>query len=183
VTTRAPMRMGEARRERADAPYVVTLALDEESQQGFDALRRRFLPSDRLHVGAHLTLFDAIPAVAGPPVLSDCLAVAASPPFPVRSVRVRNLGQGVAIELQADPLRILHARLSHRWHEWLTARDRAPLRPHVAVQSRVSTQTARETTAALTADFAPSESLACGINLWRYRKGPWELIRSFSFVG
>lgn len=42
-----------------DRPLVVTLALDEATQQWFDALRSQHFP--RTRVGAHLTLFHALP--------------------------------------------------------------------------------------------------------------------------
>lgn len=42
-------------------PFILTLTLDPVSQAGFDALRSAHFPPSRLLVGAHVTLFHALP--------------------------------------------------------------------------------------------------------------------------
>lgn len=42
-------------------PLIVTLALDEQAQARFDALRSRHFPPDRNVLDAHVTLFHALP--------------------------------------------------------------------------------------------------------------------------
>jgi hypothetical protein len=49
-------------------PLVLTLGLDAIATARFEALRRAHFPPDRLVVGAHLTLFHALPGQHEPDV-------------------------------------------------------------------------------------------------------------------
>ena len=44
-----------------DRPLVLTAALDDETFDWLDGLRRRHFPPERNHLAAHLTLFHALP--------------------------------------------------------------------------------------------------------------------------
>jgi hypothetical protein len=46
---------------RAVQPLVITVALDADAQERFDAARTRWFPPGRTEVGAHLTMFHAVP--------------------------------------------------------------------------------------------------------------------------
>lgn len=45
----------------AAAPLILTLAMDERSQERFDRLRETHFPPERNHLSAHLTLFHRLP--------------------------------------------------------------------------------------------------------------------------
>ena len=62
------------------APFILTLTLDPQAQARFDALRARHFPADRLFVGAHVTLFHALPRDVGLEVIQQ--AAVASDCFP-----------------------------------------------------------------------------------------------------
>lgn len=164
-------------RRPGEAALVVTLALDASAQQRFDALRRDHFPADRLQVGAHVTLFHALPGEHRATVRHDLHALA-GPPFAVRVVRVRSLGRGVAYDLHAPELDRLHAELARRWAPWLTRQDAQPLRAHVTVQNKVGPETARALLAELSAVFVPYDVQAVGLQLWRYLGGPWEAVET-----
>ena len=156
---------------------LLTLALDEAAQARFDALRRTYFPPERLQVGAHVTLFHALPDALA--VREDARAAAARvPAFPVRVARLRSLGRGVAYVLEAEELTTLRRDLAHAWDALLTPQDRQRHAPHVTVQNKVTPDRARVTLAELSAGFVPYEVTATGLALWRYLGGPWEHVET-----
>lgn len=163
------------------APLVVTLELDAQAQARFDALRTAHFPPERLVVGAHVTLFHALPGGREPEVRDVLGDAARRPPFRVTVERVRSLGRGVAYDLSAPELTALHAELRRRLPVE-TAQDRQPLRAHVTVQNKVEPDRARALLAALADDFAPYAVDACGLRLWRYLGGPWEPAETVRFA-
>ena len=163
------------------APFILTLTLDPQAQAHFDALRARHFPADRLFVGAHVTLFHALPRDLGLEVIRQ--AAIASDCFAVQVRQVRFLGRGVAFGLESHALRALRNRLRQGWVERLTAQDRQPWQPHVTIQNKVAPQVARALRDALQASFAPYEVTATGLELWIYRNGPWEAAERFPFGG
>jgi 2'-5' RNA ligase len=162
-------------------PLVVTLALDPDSQAGFDALRRQHFPPGRSVLAAHVTLFHALPGRMLAQVLADVGSAAQRPPFLVDVTGLRSLGRGVAYALSSSELTEVHAALRARWWPELTAQDRQPLRAHVTVQNKVSPELARATLEQLAARPLPSAVSAGGITVWRYRGGPWELVCTTTF--
>ncbi|MBB4909202.1 2'-5' RNA ligase family protein [Actinophytocola algeriensis] len=164
-------------------PVVVTLAVDDDTQQRWDALRRRHFPSHRLLVGAHVTLFHAIPGERGDGALADVTALAEETgPFPVTEDEPYSLGSGVALRVVSAGLRAVRADLATRWGAWLSRQDSQPFRPHVTVQNKVDAQLARRTLAELRA-AAPCRwtGTATGIALWHYEGGRWAAIRTVPF--
>ncbi|MFJ7217567.1 2'-5' RNA ligase family protein [Amycolatopsis sp. NPDC098790] len=166
------------------APLVVTLTVDEETQTAWDALRRKWFPPERLLVGAHVTLFHALPGIHEAEVVADCAAVAGSTgPFPLAVDGVRSLGRGVALVVRAPELVAVHARVRRRWAGWLTPQDEQPVKPHVTVQNKVSPEKAAATLEVLREDFGPREGSATGLAVWRYVGGPWEPVKELRFGG
>ena len=156
---------------------ILTLALDEASQARFDALRTAHFPPQRNHIGAHVTLFHALPDALA--VREDVRAAAAAvPAFDVRVPRLRSLGRGVAYVLESEALTALRRDLAQGWDRLLTAQDRQWHAPHVTVQNKVRPEQARALLAELSADFAPYEVPATGLALWRYLGGPWEHVET-----
>ena len=164
-------------------PLIVTLTLDPQAQSRFDALRRAHFPAERLLVGAHVTLFHALPGDEVDSV-GDALGTEAraASPFPVMVATVRFLGRGVAFGLQATALTALRARLRRIWADRLTAQDRQGWHPHVTIQNKVDGATARALHAELSASFTPYTVRGTGLALWHYRGGPWDFIRTFDFA-
>ncbi len=163
------------------APLVVTLELEEQAQERFDALRRAHFPPERLVVGAHVTLFHALPGEQVDEVREVLADAARREPFAVTVARVRSLGRGVAYDLTAPELAALHVDLLRRLPVE-TAQDRQRLNAHVTVQNKVEPEQARALLAALAADFAPYDVQALGLRLWRYLGGPWEPVETMRFA-
>lgn len=161
-------------------PLVVTLAVDEETRRRWDELRTRHFPADRLLVGAHVTLFHAIPGEHLADVLADVRAVAARP-FPVVEEEPYSLGRGVALRVVSAPLRTIRADLAVCWAAWLSPQDSQPFRPHVTVQNKVDPDIARATLAELRTTTGGWTATATGIALWHYDNGPWSPIATVPF--
>lgn len=162
-------------------PLVVTLAVDAEAQQHFDAERARLFPAGRTAVGAHVTLFHAVPGELEEQVRAD-LVDRAGPPFPVGVAGVLPLGRGAAYALASTELVRRHRALQQRWWEHLTRQDQQPFRPHVTVQNMVRPAEARATVAVLRRAFRPFEIDAQGFVLWRYDGGPWTELARIPFA-
>jgi 2'-5' RNA ligase len=162
-------------------PLIVDLLLAEEAQERFDRLRAAHFPADRLVVGAHVTLFHALPGEHEDDVAADLRAAADRPAFEVSVTGVRSLGRGVAYTLDAPELTALHRGLAAAWQPWLTPQDRQRLSPHVTVQNKVEPAAARALLAELSAAFTPERVPATGLGLWRYAGGPWEPVARFPF--
>ncbi|EME52938.1 2'-5' RNA ligase family protein [Amycolatopsis decaplanina] len=164
------------------SPLVITLTVDEEAQEAWDVLRRTWFPRHRLKIGAHVTLFHALPGEHLDRVLDDCLRIASrTPRFELSVPGVRSLGRGVALVLSSPELLAMHGELRQLWREWLSPQDAQPLKPHVTIQNKVDHRTAAATLETLRSDFGPSTAMATGLAVWRYLGGPWEALARCSF--
>lgn len=163
-------------------PFVVTLELDAETMARFDAERRELFPSGRTQVGAHLTLFHAVPGELEDRVRHD-LAEAAreQSAFDVEVAEVVPLGRGAAYRVEADEIGRVHRALQRSWSDHLTPQDAQGLRAHVTVQNKVTPEAAKATVERLRARFAPTTARAESLALWRYVGGPWEPVETFRF--
>ena len=162
------------------APLVVTLALDPAAQARLDAERTRLFPVGRTRVGAHLTLFHAVPGTLLDQVQQDLVADAARMDQ-VRVTGVLPLGRGAAYAVESTDLVARHRRLQQAWWPHLTRQDQQRLRPHVTVQNKVDPAVARETVAALRATFAAYDVAALGYVVHRYDGGPWTELSRIPF--
>jgi len=159
---------------------ILTLLLDERSQGYFDGLRRAHFPPERLVVGAHVTLFHALPDGAEA-LVDGVLRERAPEPSPVAVIGVRSLGRGVAFTLDAPGVAPVRAALAEAFSPVLGRQDRQPWRPHVTVQNKVTPAAAAALLAQLSVSFVPFEARAEGLVLWHYRGGPWELAARRAF--
>lgn len=163
-----------------DRPLVVTLALAEPAQERLDALRRRWFPPERNHLGAHVTLFHALPGHGVDRVRALLRQAAAREAFDVEVAAVRRLGRGVALDLRSSELGPLHrglrAAVVDAFGEEVTAQDRQGLRAHVTVANKLDAGPARTAYEAVSAGFSPWTAPATGLALWRYDGGPWRSV-------
>jgi len=168
----------------AERALVLTLALDEASFDWFQDLRTRWFPPERNIVPAHLTLFHALPGREFAAIAEGLQqACAATGPMTLEVAAPFSLGGGVAYALRSPELAAFRARLAERFEPWLTKQDRAPFKPHVTVQNKVSAEAARGLLAELQATFQPFEVEGVGVRLWRYMGGPWRLAGALEFTG
>lgn len=160
---------------------MVTLEIDDEAQARFDRERAALFAPGRTRVGAHVTLFHAVPAAQEPAVLAALSAAAAArEPFAVEVFELMPLGRGVAYRLRSAELLTLHRELQSSWWDGLSPQDRQGFRPHVTVQNKVSPEVAVSTLAQLRQAFEPFEITARALRLWRYEGGPWTGLARFA---
>lgn len=164
-------------------PLIVSALLDDATQSELDALRSRFFPAKRRVVGAHLTLFHALPGERVDEVDTLLDQLAARPPIEGRLEAPFALGRGVAYKIHAPGLDNVHGAITRRFADDLTPQDRAAPRYHVTVQNKVDKDTARATLADLATTHAPHPATVRGLALWHYRGGPWEAAGEFLFRG
>jgi 2'-5' RNA ligase len=163
-------------------PLVLTLQLDERAQQRFQAERTELFPQGRTSVGAHVTLFHALPAYLRDDVEAKLDRLSSvTPPFDVEVTGVVALGRGVAYRLAAQEAQLLHRQLQDRWRSHLTRQDAQAFRLHVTVQNKVEPEIAKATLERLRRTFQPETTRAVGLELWRYDGGPWTLLRRWEF--
>lgn len=165
---------------RPTAPLVVTLALPEDVQSELDALRRCWFPAGRTTVGAHLTLFHAVPGELEGQVRADLAEVAGDGPVAVRFTDVMSLGRGAAYAVDSSDLVRRHDQLQRAWWPHLTKQDQQRLRAHVTLQNKVEATVARTTVETVRAGFTPFNVEAPGFDLWRYVGGPWTHLARFT---
>jgi len=160
-----------------ERPLVVTLRLEAAAHERFEAERAQHFPKGRTTVGAHVTLFHALPAQLRQDVEAELGQVATIAPFTIAVTEVFSLGRGVAYRLASDQAQHIHRRLQDAWRPHLTRQDAQPFRPHVTVQNKVKPQVAQATLDQLRRAFRPEVVGAVGLELWRYDGGPWTLLR------
>jgi 2'-5' RNA ligase len=155
-----------------DNTFVLTLGMDEVSFARLDELRRRYFPPDINFIPAHLTLFHALTPeqvsrlVGAHPGLSG-------PSIPLQFVRPLLIGRGVAIQVAGGELTELQRRLIGALGAGLTRQDRAPFRPHVTIQNKVTRERAKATFARVASNFEPWSGRGIGLDVWRYLGAKW----------
>ena len=164
------------------APLILTLQMDERSQEHFDRLRELNFPPERNYLRAHLTLFHKLPGEREAEISAELREICRERELLVLAVTgLRFLGRGVAYELSSPRLSALRQELARSWDPWLGAQDRQGLKPHVTVQNKVSPEQARGLHEELQAAFSPFEVEGLGLSLWRYLGGPWEPAGTYLF--
>ena len=162
-------------------PLVVTLGLPADLQARFDTERAALFPPGRTVVGAHLTLFHALPGEHEADFVDDLVSAARVAAPTLRLDGLMSLGGGVAYRVESPALAALHHQLQRQWQGLLTRQDQQRLRAHITVVNKVDPGTARRTRLRLEADFTPLVSRAVSLDLWEYQGGPWQARARFPF--
>ena len=116
--------------------------------------------------------------------MRDALAAEArARPVAARLVGVMNLGRGTALRLESPDMIALWKRLADRFHGLLTPQDEHLPRLHVTIQNKVAPSEAKALQHHLAATLQPRDFAFAGLALHRYRGGPWEFVRRWSFRG
>ena len=166
------------------APLIVTAELPADLKAWAERLRQEHYPIARNQVAAHVTLFHALPPSCEDEVC-EALAKAAGQiaPVPARLEGVMSFGRGTAIKIASPAMLTLRADLAGRFSGLLSAQDASDPRLHVTVQNKVSEKEARALQADLARSLDPRDFRFSGLALHRYRDGPWEFVKRWSFRG
>ncbi|CAN5810955.1 2'-5' RNA ligase family protein [soil metagenome] len=161
-------------------PLIVTLTLDESSQEYFTALRNQYFPKHCNYLQAHLTLFHALPSDSF--FIDETLQKLANRiTIQLEINGIKSIGNGVAFTVFNKDLSILHKQMQQLFDEYLVAQDRQRLWPHITVQNKVTAFKAKQTLDILSADFKPFNITAIGFSTWLYLKGPWGHKQNYPF--
>ena len=166
------------------APLIVTAELPGDLKAWAERLRQEHYPIARNQVAAHVTLFHALPPSCEDE-LCEALALIAGQIAPVsaRFEGVMSLGRGTALKIASPAMLTLRAGLARRFRGSLSAQDAPDPRLHVTVQNKVSEREARALQADLARTLEPRDFRFPGLALHRYRDGPWEFVKRWSFRG
>ncbi|MEA3061429.1 MAG: hypothetical protein QOJ94_1210 [Sphingomonadales bacterium] len=165
------------------APLIVTATFGDGDNGWLQELRRKHYPADRNRVPAHLTLFRQLPPSAEDEVARRLAASAAAQAPRAEIAGVMDLGEGTALRVESEGLREIRGDLAAALHGLLTAQDQGPWTPHVTLQNKVEPKQARRLQQQLAITVQPRPLALKGLALWRYRDGPWEPVKTWSFRG
>ena len=165
-------------------PLILTLMMDDPSQERFDRLREEHFPKARNFIPTHLTLFHKLPGDREGEIDETLEDLGRRQrPFTLAANGLVFMGRGVGYKLESPALQGVRKKLADAWWPWLGSQDRQGFRPHVTVQNKVAPEEARALYGSLQEAFAPFEVGAEGLQLWRYLGGPWEPVGSYRFGG
>ncbi len=165
------------------APIIVTATFGDGDNGWLQELRRAHYPPERNRVPAHLTLFRQLPPSLEPELATRLARAAAAPPPAAAVAGIIDLGEGTALRVESAVLEAIRADLVEAFHGLLTPQDLAPWQPHVTIQNKVAPREARALQQRLRLDLTPRPLAIRALAAWRYRDGPWEALRSYSFRG
>ena len=170
------------------SPFILTAALPPDLSGFAEGLRRAHYPPERNHLHAHVTLFHSF----APSLLEELrdflprIAAEFAPPQGAVS-GVMDLGKGTAIALEAPQLLILRGLIAEHFYGSLTSQDLHEPRPHITIQNKVTKHEARALQASLHPVLGPWAAKGWfsfpALELWHYRGGPWEQVKTCAFRG
>jgi 2'-5' RNA ligase len=158
-------------------PLILTLVLDAQSTEFFDALRLKHYPPERNWIKSHLTLIHQLPNCVETIHTVERIC-SEQQRFDILVANVMRLGNGVAFSVESQALMQLHQRIRSEFYNELT---RQPFRPHITIQNKVKPEVANELYNQLNQNFQPFHAPAKAISVHEYRGGPWVTVREFSF--
>jgi hypothetical protein len=166
------------------APLIITVELPRDLRAWAERLRQAHYPAEHNRVEAHVTLFHSIPPSCEAE-LRDALAATTRghAPVPARLDGAMTLGGGTALKITSPVMLDLRSVLVERFFGLLTPADRHTPKLHVTVQSKVSGKEARALQLELARTLRPRDFCFPGLALHRYRGGPWEPVKRWSFRG
>jgi hypothetical protein len=165
------------------APLIVTATFGDGDNGWLQNLRRTHYPAHRNRVPAHLTLFRQLPPSAESEVARRLAACATAPPPRAAIAGIIDLGEGTALRVASEPLEDIRHDLAMALRGLLTAQDQGPWTPHVTIQNKVEPKEARRLQQQLRVTLEHRRLAIRALALWRYRDGPWEPVRAWSFRG
>lgn len=159
---------------------IITLCIDAESQQFFNALRAKHFPAHANYLDAHVTLFHRLP-VQQPVIEQGLPGFAQRSPMVIDVTGISHAGNWVAYALQSEALQQLHLNMQQLFSPWLTRQDAKILKPHITVQNKVTAWKAQKLHQQLVEQFTPFQLQATGLQTWLYQKGPWKALHHYPF--
>ena len=170
--------------------YVLTLLTDDAHQKRLTALRKEYFPPKLNKLGAHLTLFHALPeSKLESTIIPTIKQVAAEwQPFGVNAAKPFRMKRGIAISVPknqgGDLARKVHGALLGAWEGegWLSEQDAGGMRAHYTIMNKVDDEgDVVDAMEKLSASWKGDRGTVVGLGLWRYEKGYWKWVEAFKF--
>jgi 2'-5' RNA ligase len=164
----------------ATQALIITLAIDNQSQEYFTKLRNTYFPAWCNYLEAHITLFHRLPPDV--PLITDTVEkFSRRKAFTLGITGIKNMGNGVAFTVQPGETDEIHKGMRLAFDVYLTGKDRKKIWPHITIQNKVTAWKAQQTAEMLTSNFTPFSIEAIGFSLWKFNKGPWLHVKDFLF--
>jgi hypothetical protein len=164
-------------------PLLVTAELPPAVFAWADGLRRAHFPPERNRLRAHVTLFHALPPSVEDELRQVLGDLAGRPAPQARISGLMKLGGGTALAIDSPDMVDLHGAIAERMHGLLTRQDAQPLKLHVTIQNKVTSEAARALQAELGPTLQPCSFRFHGFGLYAYEDGLWRPIRDYPFRG
>ena len=168
---------------RRGAPLLITAELPAGVFAWAEGLRRAHYPPERNRLGAHVTLFHALPPSAEGEVRRLLGEIAARPAPEAAIVGLMDLGQGTALSVDSPQMVAIHTELAERLHGLIQQQDARVLRLHITVQNKVPRAEAKALQAELAASLAPRAFRFRGLALSHWRDALWRQAQLYPFRG
>ncbi|KAM0716329.1 hypothetical protein Q7P37_007774 [Cladosporium fusiforme] len=170
--------------------YVLTLLTDTTHQNRMTALRKRYFPPKLNKLGAHLTLFHALPeSKLQETIIPTLQSVAANTqPFKVHAAKPFRMKKGIAISVPkgqgGQRAQEVHQALLGSWKDggWLSEQDRGGMRVHYTIMNKVDEEEiVQKAMSEVEAEWKGDWGDVVGLGLWRYERGFWKWSEGFYF--
>ena len=166
---------------------MLTLRTDRDFHQRINALRKQYFPPQRNRIGAHITLFHALPSSHLQAIASDLQSTACSNmPFTIQTQEPLRLSHGVALNATHKQADEIFNTLKQKWGpagaNFLSKQDHR-FKAHYTIQNKAERDVAQSTWEKVREGFKRDEGRAIGLTLYKYlRGGYWKFQRHFDFA-
>lgn len=173
-----------------ESVYVLTLLTDQGHQNRMTALRNKYFPRKLNKLGAHLTLFHALPESKLESTIIPTIKqiVSERKPFNVNAAKPFRMKKGIAISVPrsqgGEQAQEVHRALLGAWEGegWLSEQDGVGMRAHYTIMNKVDDEVevamAMEEVAG---HWKGDKGTVIGLGLWRYERGYWKWVEAFEF--
>lgn len=163
-------------------PFIVCLKMDRLSFERLSAWRKLYFPPERNFLDAHLTLYHRLPFPAHE-IIRDALRnlTMRRESFVLTFEQIVHHQLFLGIKLATPEVVQLKKELDRDLTLWLAPQDRQTIVPHVTVSNNGQLEAVDRAKEELEKTFVPWQGRAEGLQLFRYRRGPWEWLEDFSF--
>ena len=170
-----------------DSTYVLTLRTNREFHERINDLRKQYFPAQLNKIGAHITLFHALPGSRLESIVSHLLEIVQTQQgFPIQIIKPIKMSHGVALDANNQEAHRLWDTLVRKWGpsgaDFLSKQDQQ-FKAHYTIQNKVEKEVARHTWEEISDRFKGDEGQAIGFTLYQYKKdGHWRYQRAFDFA-
>lgn len=178
--------------QQEESVYILTLLTDQGHQKRMTALRNKYFPRKLNKLGAHLTLFHALPEskLESSIVPTIKQVVSERQPFSVNAAKPFRMKKGIAISVPrnqgGEQAQEVHRALLGAWEGegWLSEQDGGGMRAHYTIMNKVDDEVeVDKAMEEVAGSWKGDKGTVVGLGLWRYERGFWKWVEGFEFEG